>query len=723
MTFSQLNPQQIQAVEHIDGPLLVLAGAGSGKTRVVTSRIAYLIEKGVPPEQILAVTFTNKAAQEMLTRVQKLVAQNVKICTFHSLGVSLLKEAIHLLDGYSSSFSIYDEEDSLKLIRDCLKDLDIPEQKLKVKSAKAIISKIKNQLIPLEEIEDENFTNAIPPAKIRQFFTLYQDRLRDYQALDFDDLLYLSARLLKRSSEALQYFQNKWKYLLIDEYQDTNQAQYYIANKLVEKSHNVFVVGDPDQSIYSWRGANIENILRFQKDYPGAKLIKLEQNYRSTESILEAANALITHNSQRLEKNLYSQKGKGEPISLFVAHDDRHEARYIAKQILGLVRKQQVSLNDVVIFYRTNFQSRSIEDQLLNDDIPYQIIGGISFYQRKEVKDILAFLKLLLTQNDLIAFKRTINLPKRGIGEATINKIVDYAQQCNLKLLDALREILNSPGPQTIKLNKSQQESLKDYINLFGRLHSAYQQHQSLQKLIEECIDFSHYLTYLKVDPDTFEDRKQNIEELIAKGAEKDFCDTPITLAEFLEEISLKNSADDSEEETEKVSLMTLHNGKGLEFDFTFLSGLEEELFPHINSYGSEMAIEEERRLCYVGITRARKKLFISLAQSRFLWGQQKTMRPSRFLKELPKELIKKETFFSSPSTLSSQTTSSKPLRQTGLSELGLKENTRVYHKEFGAGIIVKVSENNMGLVYRVRFFGDNSEKNLLADYAPLKAM
>lgn len=726
MSQHSLNNEQLEAATHIDGPLLVLAGAGSGKTRIVTQRIANLIHRGVPPEQILAVTFTNKAAEEMKTRVQSLTSSYVTICTFHSLGVNILKESLHLLDGYSRNFTIYDEEDTLKLIREVLDQLEITSKEMKPKAIKGLISKLKNNMTsPRDFVEqyDHPFINK----HFEQIFNTYQTLLKDYNALDFDDLLYLVVELFKEYPEVLEYYQNKWQYLLIDEYQDTNQSQYLIAKKLVEKRQNLFVVGDPDQSIYSWRGANIENILRFQKDYPNAKLIKLEQNYRSTENILNSANTLIEQNSNRLEKNLWSQKGQGEPIHLFIAKDEIDEASFIIKKIQSLQAKRQLSLNDMVIFYRTNFQSRVIEDQLLSENIPYQIIGGISFYQRREIKDILAFLKFTLTGNDLVAFKRTINIPKRGLGDQTVQKITTFAQKKSLSLLQAIQQLCSLPfSDHQIRLSKRQIEGLNQYATLIHKLQ-ALTDNTQMQTLIETVISDTGYLELLKGDPDTFQDKKANLEELVAKGAEKDFMEAECNLHQFLEEISLRGALDEeSAELTEKVSLMTIHNGKGLEFNTSFICGLEEELFPHINSFDSEAALEEERRLCYVGITRAEERLYLSASKFRFLWGSQRRMRPSRFLKELPPDCIKRVFLpYEAPDQfdVSSNKHEEEVETPSSPSAPSLNIQDRIRHKDFGEGIIEGVSEGSMGIIYQIRFLRDNSQKKLLAQYAPIQAI
>lgn len=633
-----LNPEQFTAVQHLTGPLLVLAGAGSGKTRIVTYRIAHLIEGGAAPSSILALTFTNKAAGEMKERVHKLCSADVIICTFHSLGVRILRECIDTI-GINKHFIIYDEDDSMRVLKGCLEALNIKEKELSAKVFKNLISNAKNQLISPDEIPTG--TSAAEHC-LAQVYRLYQEKLKEYNALDFDDLLYLTVKLFQERRDVLEYYQNKWQFLLIDEYQDTNEAQYMLARLLVEKTHNIFVVGDPDQSIYSWRGANIDNILNFQTDYPGAKVVRLEQNYRSQSNILEAANALIKNNQGRLEKNLWSALGRGEKLALYISDDERGEANFVVNEIIKHKNERGCSLNDIVVFYRTNFQSRVFEDALLRKRLPYIIVGGISFYQRKEIKDILAFLRLIHSPFDFISFERTINIPKRGFGDSAIEKLKKTAEDHKLSILDACRKVLNEEIP-TVKLNSKQKENLRGYLTLF---HELITFDGPLEELVKEVIRKSGYLDYLKEDKETYEDRKDNINELLGKAREWSLFSENSSLAAFLEELSLKSTLDETFSSDEKIHLMTIHNGKGLEFDVAFLVGMEEDLFPHANARDSFDALEEERRLCYVGMTRAKNYLYLTSAQSRYLWGSSRFMRPSRFLFEIPKEHIQKVQLF-----------------------------------------------------------------------------
>ncbi|MCH9703721.1 MAG: UvrD-helicase domain-containing protein [Chlamydiae bacterium] len=623
----ELNQEQLDAALHEDGPMLVLAGAGSGKTRIVTYRIAKLIERGVLPEEILAVTFTNKAAREMQERIHNLLHATCyegypTISTFHSLGVQILRESAHHL-GYSNNFTIYDEEDTNKLLKGCLESLDAPKEKSLLKMTRSIISNSKNELLGPDDLD---LTGAKPQLQqlVPQAYRLYKERLQQANALDFDDLLLMPVQLFRSCPEVLESYQRRWRYMSIDEYQDTNHAQYMLAKLLVSKSQNILVVGDPDQSIYSWRGANIKNILNFERDYPGAKTVRLEQNYRSRSNILDAANALIEHNQSRLEKNLWSDLGEGEMIHLFVAGNEKEEAAYVVRELEHLHDFHKIPLSEISIFYRTNFQSRIFEDFLLRRQIPYTIVGGISFYQRKEIKDVLAFLRVVESDCDAISFARTVNLPKRGIGPTTLQKIFD-SDRANLL------------GPYSIKLTPKIEGGLREYRELIHYLRQVKEK-EPLHKLVLETIRESRYLDVLREDKETYEDRKANVEELVAKAREWE----GESLLAFLEELSLKSSLDEAEQPDDALNLMTVHNGKGLEFNTVFLVGMEEDLFPHVNSRDSFESVEEERRLCYVGMTRAKERLYLTAAETRFLWGQHKQMRPSRFLREIPRHYLER---------------------------------------------------------------------------------
>ncbi|MBI5272377.1 MAG: UvrD-helicase domain-containing protein [Chlamydiia bacterium] len=629
---TELNPQQQQAILHVEGPLLVLAGAGSGKTRVVTHRIAHLLDLGIAPSDILAVTFTNKAAEEMRTRIRVLKNAQVLACTFHSLGARILRESIASL-GYHPDFTIYDEEDSEKLLKTCLEQLQLGGEKTVLRQVRSQISMAKNDLLGPEEIKND------PIAK--ETYALYQMKLKECNALDFDDLLYLTVRLLREDAKTREEYQNRWLFVLIDEYQDTNLAQYTIAKTLVEKHHNIFAVGDPDQSIYSWRGARYQNILNFESDFSGAKVITLDQNYRSTNQILQAANALIQHNTARYDKKLWSRLGQGEKPLLFTGHNERQEAEFVADRIRRHIQNDSLIYNDIAIFYRTNAQSRPFEDLLIARKIPYAIIGGISFYDRREVKDALAWLRLAVSNSDLISFLRTVNLPRRGIGASTLDKIVLAAGERKMPILDFCEELLMNPAIcLDVKLGIKQREGLRDYLRIVNRLR-ARKTELKIHELIAEALAESKYLSYIQEDPETVQDRKENLDELMGKAAEWEELQESPSLPRFLEELSLRSQVS-QDPSLPCVKLMTLHNSKGLEFPLVFLVGLEEDLFPHINTKEDPKALEEERRLCYVGITRAKKFLYLTSTIYRYMWGTARLMRPSRFLKEIPEQLLSK---------------------------------------------------------------------------------
>jgi DNA helicase-2/ATP-dependent DNA helicase PcrA len=729
-----LNPEQKIAIQHAEGPLLVLAGAGSGKTRVVTQRIVQLIRQGIHPSQIVAVTFTNKAAKEMKERVAKLAGAPVLISTFHSLGVRILREFIHHLEGYSEGFTIYDEEDSLKLIRMCVESLGVKEKGSQAKTLKGLISNAKNQLLAPDEINRRTlFTDA--ELIFPQVYEKYQQRLKECNALDFDDLLCLAVRLLLTNSSVLQILNNRWHYILIDEYQDTNQAQYEMARLLAGERKNLFVVGDPDQSIYSWRGANIHNILNFPKDFPGAKVVKLEQNYRSTNTILKAANAVISKNSFRHEKSLWSALGEGDLIINKTTDDERDEASYIVSQMLKH-RSKGLALNQMVVFYRTNFQSRVLEDALLQEGIPYTIVGGISFYQRKEIKDVLAFLKIVHCPTDFISFERTINLPKRGIGKASLDKIEQAANDQGIPLIEAAKLLSEGKEVGGIKLTGKSKSGLADFIrvrDLLVHTHSS----AGLAALVEQAIRGTGYLDSLKEDRDTYEDRRDNVFELYAKAEQWEKEAENRSLAGFLEELALKSNLDEMADESERVSLMTVHNGKGLEFPVVFLCGAEEDLFPHVNSKDDPNQIEEERRLFYVGMTRAKQHLYITNARRRFLWGVSRRMNPSRFLREIPANMMTKNSS-SSWSQLDDdeEVDSASPIPESSFRVIkdaeheiepdpiaSFAKDDLVIHPAFGIGTIQRVYNGSLGITYEIFFQNENRSRTIVGAMSPLKKL
>ena len=701
-----LNEKQKLCIEHIEGPLLVLAGAGSGKTKVVIERMSHLIQLGVPASEIVAVTFTNKAAAEMAQRVKISTDQSVLTCTFHSLCARILRESIHHL-GYKNSFTIFDQQDSENCLKICLKNKNIDEEKISVKEIKQAISGLKNELLLPDDLLQQGFGSLKGP--IVDIYIDYQAKLKDFNALDFDDLLLLTVKLLQTNPQVLEFYQQRWQFVLVDEYQDTNKAQYKLIKLLVEKHHNIFAVGDPDQSIYSFRGANIANILHFEKDFPNAKMITLDQNYRSTKRILQAANTLISWNKKRYEKNLFSDGELGDKIQVYYADNDHEESRWIFRNIEHLTVQKKTPYSSIAIFYRTNAQSRSYEDELLKWGIPYQIIGGISFYQRKEIKDILCFLRLLVQENDFVSFERVINIPKRGIGPTALENLLQVSKKLQLTIMETCEKFLKGALTHEIRLTQKQGLGIYDFIQ--ARRESLKLKGSSLKELISSTIENFKYLDFLKQDPLTYEDRKSNIEELLSKASEYEKENPLKNLQEFLEEISLKGAQEEDNNQKESIKLMTFHNSKGLEFPIVFMVGMEEDLFPHINCKDKDEELEEERRLCYVGITRAKKILHLSCSKYRLLWGTPRIMQPSRFLQELPLDLIESNKNRSKSAPVSFEEKKDDDIFSSG---------TKVIHKTFGTGTVKKSYQGSLGLTYEVFFHELGELKTLVAKFAKL---
>lgn len=648
--YDSLNPEQLRAVTHTKGPLLILAGAGSGKTRVLTHRIAYLIDEvGVNPWNILALTFTNKAAREMRDRVDQIVgygSENIWVTTFHSTCVRILRKHIHHL-GYENSFTIYDTDDQRSLMKDICKYLELDPKRFKERSLLAAISNAKNELITPEEYE-RSAGHDFAKSKYAAAYKEYQKRLKANNALDFDDLIFKTVELLEENPDILYYYQRRFQYILIDEYQDTNTAQFQLIrilasteNEQGEIEHNLCVVGDDDQSIYKFRGANIYNILNFEEEYPDCFVIKLEQNYRSTKHILKAANEVIHHNTERKAKALWTENEEGELIYYTQFDTEYNEAESIASDIEQLVEERNLSYSDFAILYRTNAQSRILEEKLIYRNIPYKIIGGVNFYQRKEIKDLLAYLKTIDNGMDEIAVKRIINVPRRGIGLTTIDRIDQYARQQNISFYEALKRADFIPG---IGRGASKISPFVSFIEILkSKLNSPS---YSISELLEEILEATGYARELEEDgSDEALGRLENIDELKNKIIvfEKQ-GDMPPTLSEFLEEVALVADIDTLENSTNLVVLMTLHSAKGLEFPYVYLCGMEDGIFPSYLTITSDdpSDIEEERRLCYVGITRAMKRLYLSSARQRMQHGETMFNKPSRFLDEIPPLLIKK---------------------------------------------------------------------------------
>ncbi|WP_281882856.1 DNA helicase PcrA [Paenibacillus sp. YYML68] len=634
----KLNPQQRKAVETTDGPLLIMAGAGSGKTRVLTHRIAYLIAtRKAAPWSILAITFTNKAAREMQERVSSLVGpqgQDIWVSTFHSMCVRILRRDISRI-GFTSSFSILDSGDQLSVIKNCMKELNIDSKKFEPKAVQAALSGAKNELKTPEQLEKQigDYFDSI----VAKVYALYQKKLRSNNSLDFDDLIMMTIELFKQVPEVLDFYQNKFQYIHVDEYQDTNRAQYMITRMLADKHKRICVVGDSDQSIYRWRGADISNILDFEKDYPAAATILLEQNYRSTSTILNAANKVIANNAGRKAKNLWTDKGEGQKIRFYQADSEHEEGYYITGQIRKNVDKGRL-FKDHAILYRTNAQSRVIEEILIKSDIPYQIVGGVKFYDRKEIKDILAYLRLISNPDDDISFARVVNVPKRGIGDTSVEKLAAAAATYGVSMFAMLENV------DMLGLTAKATGALGNFRDMIENLHRMLE-YLSVTELTEQVLELTGYREELKRE-NTLESeaRLENIDEFLSVTQDFEKRNEDKSLVSFLTDLALiadiDSMNDDPEAGKQGVVLMTMHSAKGLEFPVVFIMGLEEGVFPHSRALMDNEELEEERRLAYVGITRAEEELFLTCAQMRTLFGRTAANAPSRFLHELPPELV-----------------------------------------------------------------------------------
>lgn len=631
-----LNKEQQQAVQHTEGPLLILAGAGSGKTKVLTVRIAHLLAQGVNPYEILAITFTNKAAKEMKSRVEGLVgdvANRIWLSTFHSFCAKFLRFEIDSFLGYNSNFTIYDTSDSQAVIKAALKALNLDDKYYPVGAMIAAISDAKNKLLFASDFRKQ--ARDFYQQKVADVYEYYERELRKNNALDFDDLLLVAVKLLQSNATVLDKYSHRFRYVMIDEYQDTNHAQYLLAKLLASHWKNIAVVGDADQSIYAWRGADIQNILDFEKDYPNCTSIKLEQNYRSTKIILDAANAVIDNNEGRPEKNLWTDKIEGAKIQHFTAQSEHEEAAFIGDTIAKKHDIHDVPYGDMAILYRTNAQSRVLEEALIKRALPYTMVGGTKFYDRKEIKDVLAYLRVLYNPFDDLSLLRIINVPKRSIGATTVAKLQDYAREKGTSLFMTLTQLhlIDSIKGKT-------KEKLEEFGILIFTLVSEMED-KTVLDILESILDRTGYLAQLEESTDPQDQaRAENIGELLSVA--KDFQDTNPsgTVEDFLEQVALVNDVDSFEQEEAKVTLMTLHAAKGLEFPIVFLCGVEEGLFPHSRTLMNPEEIEEERRLAYVGITRAEKELYISNATTRTVFGRTSSYLPSRFIDEIPEELV-----------------------------------------------------------------------------------
>lgn len=730
--YDSMNERQREAVFHTEGPLLILAGAGSGKTRVLTHRIAYLIEeKGVNPWNILAITFTNKAAGEMRERVDRLVAfgaESVWVSTFHSACVRILRRHIDRL-GYDSKFTIYDSDDQKTLMKDICKRLQIDTKQWKEKTLLGIISSAKNELIGAQEYE-MNTMGDFSKRKIAEAYKEYQRQLRTNNALDFDDLIMKTVELFKLNPDVLEAYQERFKYIMVDEYQDTNTAQFKLISLLASKYQNLCVVGDDDQSIYKFRGANIRNILNFEDVFPSARVVKLEQNYRSTKTILDAANHVIRNNLERKNKTLWTANDGGAPIIFQNFMTAYEEAEYIAEDLAKRVAAGDGNYSDCAILYRTNAQSRLLEEKFLLANIPYRIIGGVNFYARKEIKDLLSYLKTIDNARDDLAVRRIINVPRRGIGAATLAKVQDFAVENEISFYNALRAAEEIPA-----LGRSVAK-LKPFVTLIQTLR-AQREYFSVAELLKEVIDRTDYVKELE-DENTEESRAriENIDELISKAASYDEEAENPTLSGFLEEVALVADIDNLEENNDRVVLMTLHSAKGLEFPNVYLAGMEDGIFPSYMTIVSEdpTDLEEERRLCYVGITRAMRQLTITSARSRMIRGETQYNKVSRFIQEIPRELVqvgsmikpkvqelpKQTAYIQAKQAFQAKAFEPKQYKVTKADKLEYGVGDRVKHIKFGAGTVENIVEG--GKDYEVTVNFDRAGvKKMFAAFAKLK--
>ena len=637
--FHGLNPMQKAAVEHLEGPLLIMAGAGSGKTKVLTCRIANLLASGVRPWQVLAITFANKAAAEMRDRVDRMIgdaAKDVWLSTFHSFCARLLRREINATGKYQQNFVIYDTADSQTVIKRCLKELDLDEKRFAPAAVLSAISGAKNHLQTPEIYE--KLAGDFYENKVAELYRLYAKKLQENNALDFDDLLLVSVELFENFPDVLEKYRHRYHYVLVDEYQDTNGAQYRLTKLLAGEHRNLCVVGDADQSIYGWRGADIRNILNFEKDFPDATVIKLEQNYRSTKRILAAANEVIAHNENRKPKELWTENPQGEAISLYHARDEKDEARFIASEARKQKELFHISYGDMAVLYRTNSQSRVIEERLMQEGIPYTMVGGLKFYDRKEIKDIMAYLRVIYNPLDTVSLMRIINVPKRGVGATSLGKINEFAAGRGLSLFEVISdgERLDEIGTLTSRAKRPLESFAELIYGLMGQLGSI-----PLDELTEKVMEDSGYIKELDEENTTeSETRKENLKELV--GVVREFMkkEPDSGLEEFLGQVSLISDIDTADMDDDRVTLMTLHAAKGLEFPLVFMAGMEEGIFPHSRSMMDEAQMEEERRACYVGITRAQRKLYLTYAGMRTIYGRSSINMPSRFLEEIPEEYI-----------------------------------------------------------------------------------
>jgi len=740
-----LNDKQKEAVEFGEGPLLILAGAGSGKTRVLTHRIAYLIEKrGIFPGNILAITFTNKAANEMKERISKLLSNNVDdiwMGTFHSVCVRILRRDIDKI-GFDRSFSIYDRDDQVTIMKECISELKLNKDVYKERAVLSKISELKDRMIAPDAYINENYSNFYS-RNVGELYALYEKKLKTYNALDFDDLILKTIELFNSCAEVLDYYQRKFKYVFVDEYQDTNKSQYQFIKLITGRYRNICVVGDPDQSIYRFRGADITNILNFEKDFKGATTILLEQNYRSTKNILEVANHVIRNNYERKDKNLWTDNEEGQKVVVETLLDEKEEAYYVASKIMELIQSG-FSLKDMAILYRTNAQSRAFEETFMRNNIPYRIVGGLRFYDRKEIKDIMAYLKVIQNPSDNVSLKRIINVPKRGIGNATIEKIEEYASNNDKSMYSVMMDI-----DKVKTLSSGPRKKVREFVGMINEF-KALSEVLSVNELIEKILYSVGYIKELEEEGSIeSQTRLENIKEFISVAVDFEVKNPDGTLEDFLANISLLSDVDKTEDKENSVTLLTVHSAKGLEFPVVFLVGMEEGLFPISRALDNETELEEERRLCYVAITRAEKLLFITHAKLRTIYGQTSYSMASRFLDEMPKELIQSSTsnegdfkakyaednrYTSLESTNNNRNKfievrdyTRKPVAETETNEnknryLDVSTGTKVNHKKWGIGTIVQVidKKDDKELVIA---FDSVGLKRLILSIAPIEIL
>lgn len=735
-----LNKEQYEAVTTVEGPLLILAGAGSGKTRVLTYRIANLIKNlNVYPSQILAITFTNKAANEMKERVRNIVgneADNMWISTFHSSCVKILRREIEKL-GYNKNFAIYDSYDQKTLVKECIKELNINDKDFDERYMLNKIGEAKDNLVSPEEFKKKN-ENNFKLNKVADLYLLYQKKLKSSNALDFDDLIYKTVELFKKNPEVLEFYQRKFKYIMVDEYQDTNKSQYELVRLLASAHKNICVVGDDDQCIYAWRGADIRNILDFEKDYPNAKIIKLEENYRSKANILNAANEVIKNNYNRKNKILRTNNGSGEKIKVYRAYSDVDESQFVASEINKIIKEESKNYKDFSILYRTNAQSRIFEEAFMRNNLPYKIIGGLKFYDRKEIKDIMAYLKLINNPLDDISLKRIINVPKRGIGDSTIDKIQDFASSMEECVYSVLLDVDN------IGLSSRATSSINKFVSLINSFIRKKDE-ITVSKMIEEILESTGYIAELQ-KTNNIEDltRIENLKELVSAAVDFESYSEDKSLSAFLEQVTLVSDIDNLNEEADAVVLMTVHSAKGLEFPVVFMVGMENGIFPGVQSLDNEEEMEESRRLCYVGITRAKEKLYMTSAERRMIFGRTVAYAQSCFVDEVSaqlKELVRegrknlnRDNFYRKDSVyLDKQYSHSNAIavssnveeKECDTNKLTVQQATpgkKVKHSKFGVGTIVSAVQNGDDTKLTIAF-DRMGVKILMLSVAPLEAV